>query len=339
MGRSRILAAQAGTAADDEDIRTDGSKGVPDIQEQRFAQGARFLRAVDDCHFPDRFRDIFKEVLQGERTVQMDSQETHLFAVGIQVIHGFFRSFGEGPHRYDHAVSVRSAIVDERMVFTAGQFGDLLHVSFHDVRNGFVVFVYDLLLLEIYIAVFQGAFNGRMVRIRSSVAEFFDCFLIGHGKEILVVIGFDLLYFMRGAESVKEVQERHAALDGGKVCHSGQVHRLLDAAFSQHGKAGLPAGHDVALVTEDTEGIGAQGAGCHVEDTRQQFAGNLVHIRDHQQQALGSRIRRGERTGLQRTVYSPGRTAFGLHFDDFDSLAEHVFDTLGRPFIDMFSHG
>jgi hypothetical protein len=47
---------------------------------------------------------------------------------------------------------------------------------------------------------------------------------------------------------------------------------------------------------------------------RRQLAGDLVHVRDHQQQALRRGEGRGQRTGLQRTVHRAGgagpRTAF-----------------------------
>ena len=144
--------------------------------------------------------------------------------------------------------------------------------------------------------------------------------------------------FMGCTEAVKEVEERHAAFKSCQMSDSSQVHDFLYAGFSEHGKTGLTAGHDVALVTEDRHGIGSQGTGCDVEDARQEFPGNLVHIRNHEQQPLGSRIGRGQSTGSQGAVYGTGSAAFSLHFLNLDNLAEHVLDALGCPFIHFFCH-
>ena len=35
--------------------------------------------------------------------------------------------------------------------------------------------------------------------------------------------------------------------------HGRQIHDLLHVALAQHGKAGLAAGHDVGVVTEDVQ--------------------------------------------------------------------------------------
>ena len=46
-----------------------------------------------------------------------------------------------------------------------------------------------------------------------------------------------------------------------------------------------------------------------------QLAGDLVHVGDHQQQALRRREGRRQRAGLQRAVNGAGRAAFALHLD------------------------
>ncbi|CDB92844.1 uncharacterized protein BN610_01519 [Acidaminococcus intestini CAG:325] len=81
-----------------------------------------------------------------------------------------------------------------------------------------------------------------------------------------------------------------------------------------------------------------QGTGRYVEDAREHFAGNLIHVRDHEEQPLGSRVGCRQGAGLQGTVNSTGSTAFGLHFNNVDRLTEEVLFTVGRPFIDMFRH-
>ena len=338
MGRCRILAAEAGTAAYDERCVFYAAVGLGDIEVERFCQGTLFLRAVQDGNLPDRFRDIFKEIFKRERAIQMDGKETRLFSMGVEVIDGFLRRIAQGTHGDDHAVGIRRTVVGEGVVFPAGQFRYFFHVFFYDVRQGLIVAVLYFLLLEVDIAVFQGAFQRRMVRGRAAVAEFLQGILVYEFSQVVIIPGFDLLDFMGCTEAIEEVEERHTAFDSREMSDSSQVHDFLYTGFSEHGKTGLTAGHDIALVTEDRHGIGGQSAGCDVEDARQEFTGNLVHIRNHEQQALGSRIGRGQSARYKRTVYSTGSAAFSLHFLNLDNLAEHVLDALGCPFIHFFCH-
>ena len=91
---------------------------------------------------------------------------------------------------------------------------------------------------------------------------------------------------MRGAETVEEVDERHAGFQCREVGNAGQVHNLLHGAFSQHGEARLAAGHYILMVAEDAQGVAGEGAGRYVEYAGQVLAGNLVHVGNHQQQTL-----------------------------------------------------
>ena len=118
---------------------------------------------------------------------------------------------------------------------------------------------------------------------------------------------------MRGAETVEEVQEGHAALDGGKVRHCGQVHHFLGVRFRQHGKARLAAGIYVGVVAEDVQRMAGHRAGRHMEHRRQQLARDFIHVRDHQKQALRSGERGGEGARSQAAVHGARRARLGLH--------------------------
>lgn len=65
-----------------------------------------------------------------------------------------------------------------------------------------------------------------------------------------------------------------------------------------------------------------------MEHAGQLLSRDLVHIGDHQQQALGRGVRGGQGTGAQRAVDSTGGTGLGLHLDDLDLGAEDVFRPL-----------
>ena len=75
-----------------------------------------------------------------------------------------------------------------------------------------------------------------------------------------------------------------------------------------------------------------------MEDTGEKLTGDLVHIRNHQQQALGRRIGGREGACVQASVYSAGSTGLCLHFLHFDSGAENVLSSGGGPLINIVSH-
>ena len=178
-----------------------------------------------------------------------------------------------------------------------------------------------------------------MLGIEGSLAEGLDGVHVAHVLEILVIPDGDLLYLVRGAEAVEEVQEGDSALDGGKVSYGSEVHDLLHVALAEHCKAGLTAGHDVGMVAEDAEGVGSQSAGGDVENAGEQLACDLVHVGDHEQQALGSGVGGGESARIQGAVDCAGGAGLSLHLLHLDGAAEDVLLTLGRPLVDKVRHG
>jgi hypothetical protein len=113
---------------------------------------------------------------------------------------------------------------------------------------------------------------------------------------------------------------------------------LLDRVGGQQGKSGLADGHDVLVVAENGEGMGGDGAGGDMQHAGQQLAGHLVHVGDHQQQALGGGEGAGQRTGRQRAVDGGGGTGFALKLSDQQCLAEN-FCARGRPFVTDLADG
>ena len=78
----------------------------------------------------------------------------------------------------------------------------------------------------------------------------------------------------------------------------GKVHHLLHRIGKEHGPAGAARRHDIAVVTKDGKPLGSQGTRRNVKDGAGQLAGNLVHVGDHEQQALTGRKGGGQRAGL-----------------------------------------
>ena len=61
-------------------------------------------------------------MLCGERTVEMYFHDSDFFALGHQVVYGFFRSLAYGAHGDDHTVSVGCAVIVEQAVLAPGEF-------------------------------------------------------------------------------------------------------------------------------------------------------------------------------------------------------------------------
>ena len=177
-----------------------------------------------------------------------------------------------------------------------------------------------------------------MLGVQRAGAELLNGLHVAHLGEVLVVPNGYLLDLVAGAETVEEVQEGDAALDGGQVRHGGEVHDLLDVALAEHGKARLAAGHDVLVVSEDGQRVAGQGTGGDVEHAGQQLARYLVHVGDHQQQALGGGVRSRQGAGVQRAVHSAGGAGLGLHLLHLDRGAEDVFLTGGGPLVNKVRH-
>ena len=119
----------------------------------------------------------------------------------------------------------------------------------------------------------------------------------------------------------------------------GEIHDFLDVAFGQHAETGLAARHDVGVVAEDVQGLRGHGTGTYMENGRKLLGRDLVHIRNHEEQALGRRVGGGQRACGKRAVHGARRTALGFHLGDPDRGAEDVLAALRRPLVDEVRHG
>ena len=149
----------------------------------------------------------------------------------------------------------------------------------------------------------------------------------------------DLVDLVRGPEAVEEVEERDPCLEGRRLGDQGEVLHFLHGVGAEHGPAGGPGGHDVALVAEDRQAVGGQSSRGDVEDRRGQLAGDLVHVGNHQEQALRRRERRRQRPSLKRAMAGAGRPALVLHLDDRRHHAVNVLLARGRPGVGKLAHG
>ena len=156
-------------------------------------------------------------MLRGERPVQADFDQADLFAVGVEVIDGFFNGVAHGTHRDDNLFGIARAVVVEQLVFGADSAVDLVHVVFGDLDNFFVIGVAGFARLEEDVRVLRRAAQHGMLRVQRAAAEGVDGIHIHHFGQFFVIPHVDFLNFMRGSEAVEEMHKRHTALDGGKM--------------------------------------------------------------------------------------------------------------------------
>ena len=337
IGR-RVLAAETIAAADDDRVHVGVVECRLDIEVERLADRARLLRAVEDGDLLDRLRQILEEMFERERTIEMHGKKADLFTLGIEIIHGFAGRLTDRAHGDDDALGILCTMIVEEMVLASRDLREICHGFLDKLRQRFIVLVGGFLRLEVDIRILRRTADDRMIRVQCACTELLDRIPVEEFRKIVKVDDFDLLNLMRRAETVEEVDERHAALDGDEMRDSGEIHDLLHARLTQHRTARLTRCHDIALIAENIEGGSRQSTGAHMEDTGKELAGNLVEVRDHQQEALRSRVRRRQGACLQRTVHSARCACLGLHLDDAHLLTEDVLRSLRRQSVDMLRH-
>ncbi len=334
-----ILAAQAVAAAHDGHVAALRLVDGADVLIQRLAHSAGLLGAIQHRQLMAGRGHGGKELVGGEGAVQVDIQQSDLFTLGGQVVDGLLGRLGGAAHQHHHALGIGRTIIIKQPVLPARQLADCGHVVLHRIGNRRNLLVARLAALEEDVGVHGRAAGGGMLGVQRVAAEGAQRIHIHQRAQILVVECLDLLNLVAGAEAVEEMQERHTAVDGTQVCHRAQVHDLLRGGGCQQRKAGAAHAHHIAVVAEDGQRVGGQGAGGDMEHARQHFARDFIHIGDHQQQALRRGVGRRQRTGLQRAVYRAGRAALGLHLHHLHGLAEQVLLAVGGPLVHMLRHG
>ena len=255
---SSVLGSQTVTAAYDNRSILCTVEAVFYVEVQRFAVSTRFFRTVQYGNLLGCLGNGGKEVLGRERTIQVDGNQTYLFAIGNEVVDSFAGSFCYRTHGDDNAFCIFCTIVIEQTVLAACDFGNLVHVFLNDSRNCFIVVVARFTVLEEVVRIFGHTTGNRVHRVQCTCAEFSQSFLVDKRSEVFVLQHFNLLDFVRSTETVEEVDKRNTALDSSQVSYTGQVHNFLYRAFGQHGKTGLTGRHYVLVVTEDTQCMACQ---------------------------------------------------------------------------------
>ena len=251
---------------------------------------------------------------------------------------GLFRRFRTRTHHDKHAVGIGSAAILERAVAAAGKFAELPHAVRDHVGCFQVPGICRLAGLEKDVGVLGRTADHRAVRRQRTRAMVADKLVADHGPNRLLRQRLDLRDFVRGPEAVEEVQYRHPAFERRAMRDQGKILRFLHRVRGQHREACGTAGHDVAVIAENRQGMSRYRARSNVKDRRRQLAGDLEHVGNHEQQALRGRKGRRQRAALQRAVHRAGGTALALHFDNLRNRAPQVRPPCRGPGIGVLAH-
>ena len=230
----------------------------------------------------------------------MYAYETHLFTLLFaEIVDSFAGSFRSRTHEDNHAISFGVTIIVEETILATSDARDFVHVFLYHFRHSLVEGVTTFAVSKESLGVFSHTASHRTLRRKGAVAEIRESLLVNEGLQILSFEHFNLLDFMRSAETIEEVHERHASFDRSEVSHTGQVHHFLHRTFGQHGKTSLTSRHHVLVVTEDRECVRGNGTCRNVEHAREEFTRNLIHVGDHQEKTLRCGESRGQCTSLK----------------------------------------
>ncbi len=212
---------------------------------------ARLFGTIQHRYRPRTLWQYRQQVFRGERAIEADFQHTHFFAPAQQFIYHLFTGANRGTHDHNHALRLRMAIILERFVLASGSGGKIGHRLIHMVINRVVPRVSGLAGLEIGIGVGGGAADHRMLRVQRAGAVGVNLGLREQIADGVIGNRHNLVDFVRGAEPIEEVNKGHPAFQRRHVGDEGEILRLLHAAGTEQGAAGLAHGHHVRVIAKN----------------------------------------------------------------------------------------
>ena len=262
------------------------AEGGDDVEVERLAHRAGLLGAVQHADLPHRRGQRLDQRLRREGPVQPHLDHADLLAPLVERGHGLRDGLRTGAHHDQDPLGLRVPGVVDDVERAAGALGEAGHQVLDHAGEPRVERVHRLARLEVDVRVLRGAADERPLGGQRAVAVRTDQ-LLGHERpQVVVGERLDRVELVRGAEAVEEVQERHPRLEGRRLRDQRQVVRLLDRRRGEQRETRLPHGHHVGVVAEDRQSLRRQRPGRHMHHARRQLAGDLVHVGDHQQQAL-----------------------------------------------------
>ena len=310
----------------------------PDIEVEGFTHRAGFLRPVEHGHGSARRRKGAHERVDGERPVETNRDHPDPFTGGDERVDRLARRLRGGAHQHDDPFGVRRTPVLDDPVAAPRTVREPIHDLLHDPGHREMERVRRLAALEEHVRVLRRPADDGCVRRQPPSTELDDIALANHRSDVVVREQGDLRHLMARAEPVEEVHERNTRAQGRRVGDQGEVVGLLHARRAQLCPARRAGVHHVLVIAEDRQRMGRDRASSDMDHAGRQLAGDLEHVRHHQQEPLRRSERRRQRTLLQCAVERARRTRFGLHLDDIGDQTPQVRALGCRPVVAVLSH-
>ena len=246
-------------------------QGRDDVEEERLAIRARFLRAVEHGDPGCGQGQRGDQLGGGERPVQPNGDDPHALPSAVELLDGLLDRASPGTHDHNDPVGLGVPFVLHQPVRAPGEPGQPVHRVLHRRRHRVVEGVDRLAGLEEHVRVLRRSAQHGVLGGQCPFTVLEDASVVDEGPQIVLLEHDHPVHLVGGAEPVEEVQEGNAGLQGGEVGDDGQVLRLLYRARGQHGEAGGPCGHHIRVVAKDRQGVRGDRAGSHVNDRRGQL--------------------------------------------------------------------
>mmetsp|Transcript_35769 Transcript_35769/g.83431 ORF Transcript_35769/g.83431 Transcript_35769/m.83431 type:complete len:1585 (+) Transcript_35769:757-5511(+) len=338
VARRELLASQAVIAADDFLVDASLTHRSEDVRVQRQRRRQVFLGAVQHGNRLHRFWQFRQKVLGGEGPEKANLQNTDLLSLGSQIVHRLLCSLRRRAHDHDTALCLGVAVVLEELVLPPGDHANLVHDVLHDAGHGVVIPVRRDSGLVVDLRILSESPHHGVLRIQAALSEGIQL-IPGHDAlHGTVRDRLDALDDATRARPIEEVNERHRAAKGGKMCDKSKIHDFLRIVCAQQSTAGRANSHHVRVIAEDRQGLARQCASGNVEHGRKELSGTEIHVRDHEKQALRGGERRAQGSAGQSPVKGTSRAELGLHLLHLDRLPEHVLTPLRREFVHGLAH-
>ena len=101
----------------------------------------------------------------------MNIDQSYLFPLSSQVIHGFLGGLSSGAHKDNDPFCIRCSVILEEMIVTACQLVDLLHIVLYGLRNSRNLLIAGLTALEEDIRIHSGTSGAGVFRIQRVLTE------------------------------------------------------------------------------------------------------------------------------------------------------------------------
>ena len=181
-----------------------------DVKVQRFAGRAGFFGSIQNIDNLCGFRQSFEERFFRERAIQADFNQADFVAVVVEIVDGFFYSFGAGAHDNDNLFGIGCTDIIDNVILAAGYLGKLVHFLLNNAFNFVVVGIGSFAALEEYVRILGGTADNRGFRAQSVFGVELHVYVFDHRFQVIIGKQFDFFDFVRSAETVKEVHERNA---------------------------------------------------------------------------------------------------------------------------------